>query len=66
MSEPKTTDHQHLWVRFGGPTFCGKRGCGLLRTDATRQMKCQGIESGGIKLLRSLRKPKEGARAKAT
>ncbi len=45
---------RHLWVRFGGPTFCGKRGCGLLMSDAEIASPCR-EESAGIKLLRGIR-----------
>jgi hypothetical protein len=48
------TEHnpRHLWVRMGGPTFCGKEGCGLIRTPKTEQMECEGEESAGIKFFR--------------
>lgn len=45
---------RHLWVRFGGPAFCGKPGCGVPMTDATQQMKCDGEETPGIELLRRI------------
>ena len=45
-------DTRHLWVRFGLLPFCGKRGCGLLKTPANEKTACQGEESSGIRLLR--------------
>lgn len=44
----------HLWVRFGGATFCGKKGCGLIKNEKTQRLECEGIESPGIRLLRNL------------
>lgn len=46
---------EHFWVRLGGLSFCGKEGCGLLMTPKNMKRKCDGVESSGIKLLRSLR-----------
>ena len=48
-------DPEHLWVRAGGPVFCGKPGCGIVRSEDTEHTPCTGKETGGIRLLRSLR-----------
>ena len=48
-------DPEHLWVRMGGPVFCGKPGCGIIRSEDTEHTPCTGKETGGIRLLRSLR-----------
>lgn len=45
---------RHLWVRLGGPIFCGRRGCGVLMTEATRQQPCNGEENAGVRLLRDI------------
>ncbi len=61
---PDERDGRHLWVRLGGPTFCGKRGCGVLMTDAAIASPCRGEESAGIKLLREIQQhPDEQPRA---
>jgi hypothetical protein len=44
---------RHLWIRMGGPIFCGKEGCGLIRTEESQRLECRGIESPGIAFLRS-------------
>jgi hypothetical protein len=38
---------------MGGPTFCGKQGCGLIKTEKSQRLECRGIESPGIRFLRS-------------
>ena len=39
---------------MGGPAFCGKQGCGMIRTEASEKLECEGVESAGMVLLRSV------------
>jgi hypothetical protein len=48
------TKQRHLLVRMGGPAFCGKQGCGMIRTEASEKLECEGVESAGMVLLRSV------------